>query len=309
MGFRENLQYLRSTRDMSQADLAQQLDVSRQSVAKWEAEKSYPEMDKLIRICDLFECSLDELVRGDLAGVEEEPEAEATVAVVCEAEVEAGREAEPSTDEVKAENAALCKPKNAEAIVDATACEAKQNEPTARMQHEPASAAPLDEFGYDEHMRRRAWDYAAGMAAIVLSVGVGFLVTYTGPGGSPVSFILALAAGVGVALFLAVPAYTGHQLFLRKHPYIEDFYTPEQKSEARRWKAFGIAGAVVLAAAGLNMPGLFATFQQYTFSGLAMFLCFAAAVGVLVYTVMMDHRIDIARYNAAAPAATAKEYS
>lgn len=44
MGFRENLQHLRSTRDMSQADLAQQLGVSRQSMAKWEAEKSYPEM-------------------------------------------------------------------------------------------------------------------------------------------------------------------------------------------------------------------------------------------------------------------------
>lgn len=331
MGFRENLQYLRSTRDMSQADLAQHLDVSRQSVAKWEAEKSYPEMDKLIRICDLFDCSLDELVRGDLTGAEGKSEAEAMVTAVCEAEVDAvttvvnargvemeaaaaceaevdaGREAETSADEVGDESAALCKPKSAGAIVDATASEAKQNDSTARTQHEPAAAAPLDEFGYDEHMRRRAWDYAVGMAAIVLSVGVGFLVSYTGPGGTPVPFVLAVAVGVGVALFLSVPAYTGHQLFLREHPHIEDFYTSEQKAEARRWKALGIAGAVALAAAGLNMPGLFATFQQYTFSGLAMFLCFAAAVGVLVYTVMMDHRIDVARYNAAAPATTAKE--
>ena len=70
MSFRDNLQHLRDLQDMSQADLAQRIGVSRQSVAKWEAEKSYPEMDKLIRICDLFGCSLDDLVRGDLAGRE-----------------------------------------------------------------------------------------------------------------------------------------------------------------------------------------------------------------------------------------------
>lgn len=37
-------------------------------MAKWEAEKSYPEMDKLLKLCDLFECTLDDLVRGDLTG-------------------------------------------------------------------------------------------------------------------------------------------------------------------------------------------------------------------------------------------------
>ena len=55
MSFRDNLQHLRGTRDLSQAQLATLLGVSRQSVAKWEAEKSYPEMDKLIKLCDLFE--------------------------------------------------------------------------------------------------------------------------------------------------------------------------------------------------------------------------------------------------------------
>lgn len=44
------------------------LGVSRQSVTKWEAEKSYPEMDKLLKLCQIFECSLDDLVQGDLTG-------------------------------------------------------------------------------------------------------------------------------------------------------------------------------------------------------------------------------------------------
>lgn len=68
MSFRNNLQHLRATRNMTQEQLAMLLGVSRQSVTKWEAEKSYPEMDKLLKICQIFECSLDDLVQGDLTG-------------------------------------------------------------------------------------------------------------------------------------------------------------------------------------------------------------------------------------------------
>jgi len=58
--------HLRATRNMAQEQLAMLLGVSRQSVTKWEAGKSYPEMDKLIKICQLFDCTLDDLVTGDL---------------------------------------------------------------------------------------------------------------------------------------------------------------------------------------------------------------------------------------------------
>lgn len=67
MSFRTNLQYLRAERRMTQEQLAMLLGVSRQSVTKWEAEKSYPEMDKLIKMCQIFECSLDDLVTGDVS--------------------------------------------------------------------------------------------------------------------------------------------------------------------------------------------------------------------------------------------------
>ena len=73
MSFRDNLQHLRDTRNMTQSELAMLVGVSRQSVAKWEAEKSYPEMDKLLKLCDLFECTLDDLVRGDLTGRAPDP--------------------------------------------------------------------------------------------------------------------------------------------------------------------------------------------------------------------------------------------
>ena len=68
MSFRDNLQHLRAERNMTQEQLAMLLGVSRQSVTKWEAEKSQPEMDKLLKMCEIFDCTLDELVTGDLTG-------------------------------------------------------------------------------------------------------------------------------------------------------------------------------------------------------------------------------------------------
>lgn len=66
MSFSANLQHLRATRSMTQEQLAMLFGVSRQAVSKWESDTAYPEMDKLSRLCDIFECSLDELARGDL---------------------------------------------------------------------------------------------------------------------------------------------------------------------------------------------------------------------------------------------------
>lgn len=73
MSFRDNLQHLRSTRNMTQEQLAMMVGVSRQSVTKWEAERAYPEMDKLLKLCQIFDCTLDELVQGDLTARAPEP--------------------------------------------------------------------------------------------------------------------------------------------------------------------------------------------------------------------------------------------
>lgn len=54
---------LRTRRELSQEDLAAALGVSRQSVSKWETGQSVPDLDKIIRMADLFGVSVDELVR------------------------------------------------------------------------------------------------------------------------------------------------------------------------------------------------------------------------------------------------------
>ena len=61
----ERIYALRTAKNLSQGDLAEQLDVSRQSVSKWETDTSVPDLDKLVKLCDLFEVSMDELVRGE----------------------------------------------------------------------------------------------------------------------------------------------------------------------------------------------------------------------------------------------------
>lgn len=61
----EHIYQLRSARGMSQSDLADALEVSRQSISKWETGGSVPELDKLMKISELFGITLDELVTGE----------------------------------------------------------------------------------------------------------------------------------------------------------------------------------------------------------------------------------------------------
>lgn len=63
MKFCDKLIELRRERGLSQEQLADQLDVSRQSVSKWESDQTMPELSKLITLSEIFEVSLDYLMR------------------------------------------------------------------------------------------------------------------------------------------------------------------------------------------------------------------------------------------------------
>ncbi len=64
MYFSENLQSLRKSHGISQEQLAERLGVSRQAVSKWETDGGYPEMEKIIQLCELFDVTMDELIKG-----------------------------------------------------------------------------------------------------------------------------------------------------------------------------------------------------------------------------------------------------
>lgn len=67
MSFGKNLQFLRHLRgNMTQEDLAEKMNISRQTVSKWELDAAQPEMDKAIELCRLFNCSLDNLFRDEM---------------------------------------------------------------------------------------------------------------------------------------------------------------------------------------------------------------------------------------------------
>ncbi len=67
MSFGKNLQYLRQlSGGMTQEALAERLNVSRQTISKWEMDAANPEMDKALELCKVFNCSLDNLFRDDM---------------------------------------------------------------------------------------------------------------------------------------------------------------------------------------------------------------------------------------------------
>lgn len=67
MSLGTNLQYLRHLcGDMTQEELAQKLNVTRQTVSKWEMDISQPEIPTALEICRVFNCTMDNIFRNDL---------------------------------------------------------------------------------------------------------------------------------------------------------------------------------------------------------------------------------------------------
>lgn len=244
MSFRDNLQHLRATRNMTQEQLAMLLGVSRQSVTKWEAEKSYPEMDKLIKICQLFDCTLDDLITGDL---------------------------------------------------------------TQRPSEEPSipSGPAADVCGYDEHARDFATRISTGTALCVLSV----VPTVLLGGQVNASFgvlsisnsdtlgILLLFALIATGCAFLIPAGLSHAAFKREHPYIEDFYTAEDRHKTRELLSGCVTFSVILVLAGVGLMALLSeTWGEGPACG-AFLALVAIATWLFVWGGMTYSRLDIDAYN------------
>ena len=241
MSFRDNLQHLRATRNMTQEQLAMLLGVSRQSVAKWEAEKSSPEMDKLLKLCQIFECSLDDLVTGDLTGRAPEPAA---------ASVPAG--------------------------------------------------PPTDVCGYDEHWRALADKVPTGIALILLGIAVGLL--FEGAVGlAPVGardglLVICVFVGILAGLAFLVPAGMEHTAFQRAHPYVEDFYTEEDRAAARKQFSGGLIAGLAFIFAGI---GCLIVIEPMAENWALFLLLTFIALGVwwIVRSGMLLGRTNVAEYN------------
>ena len=253
MSFRDNLIHLRATRNMTQEQLAMLLGVSRQSVTKWESERSYPEMDKLLKMCQIFDCTLDDLVQGDLTDRQPDP-------------------------------TATCVP----------------------------GAPPVDVFGYDSHMRTYASRIANGVMAIILGVAVSlwFYNAAEPAGYSPFVLpenlgaalgVFCMLLGIAVGLALIIPAGMAHAHFVRSHPYIEDFYTEEQKARARSTFSVECVGGISAIFLGVCLCIAFADTAFEDVLGVPlMMICIAVGVRFIIHGGMTLSRTNIANYNLAA---------
>ncbi|WP_206214115.1 helix-turn-helix domain-containing protein [Adlercreutzia sp. ZJ154] len=91
--FADRLIELRRSQDLSQEELAKKLGLSRQAISKWERAESAPDIGNLVALSELYEISLDDLVRGIAPEVESETEAKTK----AEAEAETATENSPET--------------------------------------------------------------------------------------------------------------------------------------------------------------------------------------------------------------------
>ena len=91
MIFSEKLQIIRKSRGMTQEELAEALQVSRQTVTKWESGQSYPDIMNLIQISRMFHTTVDYLVKDDECSMNVSREQETAVEEIARFLIEAGK--------------------------------------------------------------------------------------------------------------------------------------------------------------------------------------------------------------------------
>lgn len=66
------IKYYRSEKELSQEELAERVYVTRQSISNWENNKNYPDINSIALLSEVFEISIDNLIKGDLEKMKKE---------------------------------------------------------------------------------------------------------------------------------------------------------------------------------------------------------------------------------------------
>lgn len=184
MSLGQNLQFLRKQKDMTQEQLAELLEVSRQSVSKWESDTTFPETDKLLQIANLFHCTLDDLMQKDIS-----------------------------------------------------------------------SQYVEDTNHYDSHKNQFSKWITIGVGLILFGLTICAFLSAVLPKSEnfDMDMISAIVFFLFVVVAVAIFIVTGLQdnYFAKKHPYIEDFYSEEEKDAFHKKLVTLITSGVVLIIVGL----------------------------------------------------------
>lgn len=239
MSLGQNLQFLRKQKEMTQEQLAETLEVSRQSVSKWESDTTYPETDKLIQLANLFHCTLDDLMQKDIS-----------------------------------------------------------------------SQYIEDKNHYDQHKNQSSKWITTGVGLILFGLTMcAFLSTvlpkkegFDMDNISAIVFFLFVV--VAVAIFIVIGLQDSY--FTKKHPFIEDFYSEEEKDNFHKKFVIMITTGVVLIIAGLIiMMGVEVVAPSMKKSAInleeimsSVFLLFVTiAVIIFVYAGTQESKYNIKHYN------------
>lgn len=231
MNLAENLKALREKSGMTQEQLAEQMEVSRQTVSKWESGVSFPEMEKMIQLTELFGCSMDSLLKGSIQYTNQ--------------------------DEAKV---------------------------------------------YDRHgdWVARMGTAATGICILAFAAqGIGEAINPSFWGESGILFLL--FALIGSLLWIRIGMDSSY--FRKKHPYVEPFYTEEQKEEFhRKYVSCMITGVGILIMALIVMAAFSTIWSENgRKEGLSIMLFFgivAAGTMPIVYAALQAMKYNVEGYNA-----------
>ena len=240
MSLGENLQFLRKKDNITQEQLAENLDVSRQSISKWESNTTYPEMDKLMQLCQMFHCSMDDLLQKDISALYVE-----------------------------------------------------------------------DNAHYDKHMNSFSKMTALGVGLILFGVSVMLFLEGIDIGGSINDEICTMAFFIFLIIAVAILIIAGlqHADFIKKNPYIENFYSENEENVFNKKFIIMVTCGVVLILIGVvimigiettssvisqNIPD---SFDLDGISGSVFLLLIAIAVTNFVYAGIQKAKYDIEEYN------------
>lgn len=239
MSLGENLQFLRKRDNMTQEQLAEALEVSRQSVSKWESDSTYPEMDKLLQMANMFHCSLDDLIQNDIS-----------------------------------------------------------------------SQYVEDKAHYNEHKNQLSRKVTIGVGLILSGLTLMMLLSAFLPQTEKYESLSAIVFFIFIVIAVALFIMTGLQddYFVKKHPFIENFYTEEEKEAFHKKYTVLVTAGVALIFVGLISSLGFESFFSDSpmmqniaadiLSAAVFFLFITISVILFVYAGTQQEKYDIDHYNA-----------
>lgn len=267
MDFAQKLQQLRREKGVSQEELANAFDVTRQAVSKWESGQAYPETEKLLLISDYFGVSLDTLLRPERTQSNADP-AEAPQA---KPPVTPGEESPPNAEQE-------------ETVTHTPPPQDTPKQPT--LQGSTPSVSMTEE-------NVRGFLSEKGQQGQVIAGGVGILIASLCPllwfGGRWGVTLFLLCIAVGVAVLVYTHSLPRQYQWMKRHPapihplLLEDFrrYAEVQRRHYGKYIALGVLlvlGGVVALVGSFAFP----RFLRGTIRGLAP-VCWGAGVALFIY--------------------------